>query len=92
MIRFGAVSLSEWTKEGASLPVLRLPLELDGRIVATVELWGDLRMRPDGSAYLTVGSAVGGFAVIEPEDLERIGFRTSMQMRSTRSKKGTAGS
>lgn len=86
MIDFGRPVKDVWVKDGADLPVFRVPLEVDGQIVATIELWGDIAVRPDGSAYLTVGAAVGGFAVLKQEDLERIGFRVGMVSKEPRVK------
>lgn len=82
MITFGSVTVSEWTKDGAQLPVLTVPLVSDGQIVATVELWGDLMPRGDTSAYVTVGMAIGGFTVIEAEELAALGFRQSMEWKA----------
>lgn len=92
MIDFGVIARARWEKDGASLPVATLPIEKDGEVVATVEVWADLRLRPDGKAYLVIGHTDHGFAVIEAEELERIGFRSSMKIKGKRPKKGTPGS
>lgn len=79
MIQFGDPRPGTWLKDNAILPALTIPILLGGEVVSTVELWPDVRPRSDGSAYLTVGMTVAGFAVLAEEELRTLGFRVGMR-------------
>ena len=85
MITFGRPVEGTFERDGATLPVMRVPVVDDGVQVGWHEFWLDLA---DGEDW-AIGTATR-IAKARPETLAALGFRQSMRMK--RPKKGTAGS
>lgn len=80
MIRFalGDPERLAWQKDGVRMSLIRIPVIRDDQYVGYVDVWPDLspNMEPMIGTVVQIGER------LSPEQVEAIGFRTSMRDKS----------